>query len=122
MCFCIRLSFLKLFTLLQYAIHLLAKHFPNNTIIKGVLHSAASSLSVSGSVANRNLRVQKFIITFNFIIMRKSYLPPTAECICVDTFIIAASNEAGKARNVSYEEEEDYDTEGGWGNIWGKMQ
>ena len=54
--------------------------------------------------------------------MRKSYLPPTAECICVDTFIIAASNEAGKARNVNYEEEEDYDTEGGWGNIWGKMQ
>ena len=54
--------------------------------------------------------------------MRKSYLLPTAKCICVDTFIIAASNEAGKARNVSYEEEEDYDSEGGWGNIWGKMQ
>ena len=51
------------------------------------------------------------------LIMRRRYCSPVAECICVETFIIAAS--AAAARNVTNPGDEESEAGGSsWGNIW----
>ena len=52
--------------------------------------------------------------------MRKRYFPPRSESIFVAAFVMAASGENRSAKVTTDFDEEDYDSESGSWNIWGK--
>jgi hypothetical protein len=50
------------------------------------------------------------------IVMKRCYCSPSAESICVETFVLAASTNA--ASRVAEKEFADENVSGSWGNIW----
>jgi hypothetical protein len=48
--------------------------------------------------------------------MKKTYLAPETECICVKTFIVAAST--AKSIKIHPTDSEGRTGSGAWGNIW----